>query len=82
MNNLEKIADELFNSMYDAEDGLGKYPMCYDTANQCSIIAVNRTIKVLEELKKQFIKINYKSTYLIIILHEQLELKKILEGRL
>jgi len=38
---------EIFKSMYDVKDPLCKYPMCFDTAKQCSIIAVDKIIQTL-----------------------------------
>jgi imidazole glycerol phosphate synthase subunit HisF len=34
-------AEKLFNQMYMVEDPMGNYPMCFDTAKQCAIIAVD-----------------------------------------
>ena len=37
-------AKELFDKMYNVKDGLHKYPMCYATAKQCALIAVDEVI--------------------------------------
>ena len=39
-------AKELFDKMYNVKDGLHKYPMCYDTAKQCALIAVDEILKI------------------------------------
>jgi hypothetical protein len=40
-------AKELFDKFMKPVDGLHKYPMCFDTAKQCALIAV--------EFSKEFI---------------------------
>jgi hypothetical protein len=35
---------ELYNKFYAVKDGLGKYPMCFDTSKQCASIAVDEII--------------------------------------
>jgi hypothetical protein len=40
-------AKEIFKAMYDVEDLMGNYPMCFETAKQCAIIAVDRIISTL-----------------------------------
>jgi hypothetical protein len=35
---------ELYNKFYGVKDGLGKYPMCFDTSKQCALIAVDEII--------------------------------------
>jgi hypothetical protein len=37
-------AEELFNKMYNTDDPMGNYPMCFDTAKQCALIAVDEII--------------------------------------
>ena len=37
-------AEKLFNQMYMAEDPMGNYPMCFDIAKQCALIAVDELI--------------------------------------
>jgi hypothetical protein len=34
-------AKELFDKMYMVDDPMGNYPMCFDTAKQCALIAVD-----------------------------------------
>lgn len=43
-------AQELFNKMYLVDDPMGNYPMCFDTAKQCALIAVD---EMLEYTKRQ-----------------------------
>jgi hypothetical protein len=38
-------AEELFNKMYQVNDIMGNYPMCFDTAKQCALIAVEEILK-------------------------------------
>ena len=40
-------AEELFNKMHNVEDPMGNYPMCFDTAKQCALIAVDEIIEAL-----------------------------------
>ena len=37
-------AKELFDKMYFVDDPMGNYPMCFDTAKQCALIAVDEII--------------------------------------
>ena len=37
-------ADKIFSEMYKAKDPLNSYPMCFDTAKQCALIAVDEII--------------------------------------
>jgi hypothetical protein len=37
-------AKELFNKMYFVDDPIGNFPMCIETAIQCSLIAVDEII--------------------------------------
>jgi hypothetical protein len=37
-------AEELWNKMYMVDDPMGNYPMCFDTAKQCALIAVDEII--------------------------------------
>jgi len=37
-------AQELFDKMYFVEDIMGNYPMCFKTAKQCALIAVDEII--------------------------------------
>ena len=34
-------AKEIFDKMYLVEDQMANYPMCFDTAKQCALIAVD-----------------------------------------
>jgi len=38
-------AKEIFDKMFNVEDALANYPMCFDTAKQCSLIAVEEIIR-------------------------------------
>ncbi len=42
-------AKELFDKFMKPIDGLHKYPMCFDTAKQCALIAVDEVIEALHE---------------------------------
>ena len=42
-------AKELFDKFMKPVDGLHKYPMCFDTAKQCALIAVDELIEALHE---------------------------------
>ena len=37
-------AKVLFDKMYMVDDPMGNYPMCFDTAKQCALIAVNEIL--------------------------------------
>jgi hypothetical protein len=37
-------AKEIFNKMYQVDDIMGNYPMCFDTAKKCALIAVNEIL--------------------------------------
>ena len=39
-------AEELVYRFMQPIDGLHKYPMCFDTAKQCALIAVDEIIKI------------------------------------
>ena len=39
-------AEKLFNQMYMAEDPMGSYPMCFDTAKQCALVLVEEILRV------------------------------------
>lgn len=39
-------AKEIFDKMYYIDDPMGNYPMCFDTAKQCALIAVDEMLKV------------------------------------
>ena len=38
-------SEQLVNDFMKPIDGLHKYPMCYDTAKQCALIAVDEILK-------------------------------------
>ena len=40
-------AKELFDKMYKADNVNDNYPMCFDSAKQCALIAVEEMISVL-----------------------------------
>ena len=40
-------AKELFDKMYMVEDHMGKYPMCFNTAKECALIAAEEIIDVI-----------------------------------
>ena len=39
-------AHEIFEKMLNAEDPMGNYPMRFDTAKQCALIAVDEVLKL------------------------------------
>lgn len=49
-------AKEIFDKMYLVEDSIGDYPMCFDTAKQCALIAVD---EMLNEYPNQCPKDSY-----------------------
>ena len=44
----KRHAKIIFDKMYAVEDPLGNYPMCFDTAKQCALIAVDFIIMEME----------------------------------
>lgn len=42
-------AQEIFNKMYQVDDIMGNYPMCFDTAKKCAEIAVDEIIDLLSK---------------------------------
>lgn len=40
-------AREIFNKMYNVDDDMGNYPMCFDTSKQCALMAIDEIIKEL-----------------------------------
>ena len=42
-------AKELFDKMYIVDDPMGNYPMCFDTAKECALIAVEEILTALDE---------------------------------
>ena len=43
-------AKELFDKMYQVDDIMGNYPMCFDTSKKCALIAVDEIIKASPSL--------------------------------
>lgn len=39
-------AERIFYSMYNVDDIMGNYPMCFDTAKKCAIIAVDEILSL------------------------------------
>jgi hypothetical protein len=58
MTKKEKAKD-LINKMYQVDDIMGNYPMCFDTAKQCALIAVNEIIKA-KKLDLGIMSLDYK----------------------
>ena len=50
MTAIQQHAKKIFDKMYAVEDPMGNYPMCFDTAKQCALIAVDEIIDVLVDL--------------------------------
>lgn len=48
MTAIEQHAKKIFDKMYAVEDPMGNYPMCFDTAKQCALIAVDFMIGELD----------------------------------
>lgn len=46
MTTPQEKAKKLIDKMYMVDDPIGKYPMCYDTAKQCALIAVEEILSV------------------------------------
>ncbi len=42
-------AKQLFDKMYMVDDPMGNYPMCFDTAKQCALIAIDEVIDNIED---------------------------------
>lgn len=40
----QEKAKEIFDRMYQVSDELNKYPMCFDSAKQCALIAVDEIV--------------------------------------
>lgn len=45
-------AREIFNEMFNVNDPLHKYPMCFDTAKQCALIAVDEILSYIDRINK------------------------------
>jgi|LakMenEpi03Aug12_release.lakeMendotaPanAssembly.Ray.scaffolds.fasta_scaffold1292221_2 hypothetical protein len=52
-------AKELYNKMYMVDDPIGNYPMCFDTAKQCALIAVEEILKQFNKIKVSHIITGY-----------------------
>ena len=39
-------AKKLFSKMYKVKDPMNGYPMCFDTAKQCALIAVDEILSI------------------------------------
>ena len=46
MKTPKEKAQEIFNKMYQVDDIMGNYPMCFDTAKQCALIAVDEILNI------------------------------------
>jgi len=57
-------AEKLFNQMYMTEDPMGNYPMCFDTAKQCALIAVEEKLETLNTIKFVIDCIDLRQDYL------------------
>jgi hypothetical protein len=44
-------AQQLLDKMHNVEDPMGNYPMCFDTAKQCALIALDEIIKELKSIR-------------------------------
>lgn len=71
-------AKEIFDEMYLVEDSIGDYPMCFDTAKQCALIAVDLrldgdfiftsieyeedSLEYWQEVKEELLKITFYGT--------------------
>lgn len=50
----QEKAKEFVEKMYNADDPMGKYPMCFDTAKQWALIAVDEILKSNPIIPLQF----------------------------
>jgi hypothetical protein len=57
MTAAEEKAKEIFDKMYLVDDPMGNYPMCFDTAKQCALIAVNLKIESYKSMYKDVDKL-------------------------
>ena len=53
-------ANEIFDKMYESDFVNDDYPMCFETARQCSIIAVDEIIKAVGNNSESHIWIKVK----------------------
>jgi hypothetical protein len=44
----EEKAKEIFDKMYFVDDVMGNYPMCFDTAKKCALIAVDEILQAID----------------------------------
>jgi hypothetical protein len=51
-------AKEIFNKMYQVDDIMGNYPMCFDTAKKCALIAVEEIMNSIDA-EDHFVLYNY-----------------------
>ena len=70
----EQLIDEMLLYMSNLNDING--------ATHCAILSTKNTIDALDQLKMEYIKRNYISPELIIVLHEQTEILTELESRI
>lgn len=65
-------AKELFNKMYHVDDPMGNYPMCFDTAKQCALIAVDEIMynNLMEYPQHSMIYNPHKNDYWQQVKHE------------
>lgn len=52
-------AKELFDKMYFVEDPMGNWPMCFDTAKECALKAVEEIIKESWDYREIDLGANY-----------------------
>jgi hypothetical protein len=84
MKDLEKIADELIECYWTEVEQIVNdecVKMTFNMAVQCAIQSVNHTIEVLEKIQKECDEHRVVMPNLILVVCEQLELKKILEQK-
>jgi hypothetical protein len=54
-------AQQLLDKMHNVEDPMGNYPMCFDTAKQCALIALDEIIKELKSIRINLAPCSYVS---------------------
>jgi hypothetical protein len=64
---------EIFDKMYSVNDLMGNYPMCFDTAKKCALIAVDLILEEYGTYYKVLIDDKYVS-YWIAVRNEILNL--------
>ena len=57
----QEKAKELFDKMYKADNVNSNYPMCFDSAKQCALIAVDEILNTIEYSSQadELSKVNY-----------------------